>query len=91
MVTSSLMAISPAQCRAARGFLGWSQEQLAEKAGVAIVTVNQFEAGKSASRRATVEVIRLALEAAGLSFLDADSNGGPGVRLRQADPTPGGA
>ena len=71
---------TPAQCRAARGLIGWNQQELAEKAGVGIVTVHQLEAGLSRPRRATLDVIRRALEAAGVEFID-ENGGGPGVRL----------
>jgi predicted transcriptional regulator len=69
------------QCRAARGLLAWSQQQLAQKAGVGVVTVHQVEAANIKPRRATLQVIRRAFEAAGVAFIDADG-GGPGVRLR---------
>ena len=36
---------APVQCRAARGLLAWTQYDLAEGAGIGIVTVHQFEAG----------------------------------------------
>ena len=69
---------TPGQCRAARGLLGWSQEELARRAGVGIVTVYQLEAGISQPRRATLDVIRRSFEVAGVEF----TNGGqPGVRL----------
>ena len=74
--------ITPAQCRAARGLLDWSQQKLADQAGVGIVTVRKLEAGAAQSRRATMEVIKRALEAAGVVFLD-ENGGGPGVRLRK--------
>jgi transcriptional regulator with XRE-family HTH domain len=74
--------ITPAQCRAARGLLDWSQQQLADRAGVGIVTVRQLEAGETQSRRATLEVIKRAMEAAGVEFLE-ENGGGPGVRLRK--------
>ena len=79
---------SPAQCRAARGLIGWNQHELAEKAGVGIVTVHQLEAGLSRPRRATLDVIRRALEAAGVEFID-ENGGGPGVRLRKRQPKKG--
>ena len=72
--------ITPAQCRAARGLLDWSQQDLADRAGVGIVTVRQFEAGVHEPRRATVQVVKQAFEAAGVEFLD-PSNGGAGLRL----------
>jgi transcriptional regulator with XRE-family HTH domain len=74
--------ITSAQCRAARGLLDWTQQELSDRAGVGIVTVRQFEAGMNEPRRATVDVIRRALEAAGVEFID-ENGGGPGVRLRK--------
>ena len=76
-----LVMITPAQCRAARGLLDWTQQNLADRAGVGIVTVRQVEAGVSEPRKATLEVIRRALEGAGVEFID-ENGGGPGVRLR---------
>src|SRR6202043_1968283 len=73
--------ISPAQCRAARGLIDWTQQQLADAAGVGIVTVRQFESGAAEPRRSTLEVIARALNAAGVEFID-QNGGGPGVRLR---------
>jgi hypothetical protein len=46
------------------------------------VTVHQLEAGLSEPRRATLDVIRRALEAAGVEFID-ENGGGPGLRLRK--------
>jgi transcriptional regulator with XRE-family HTH domain len=74
--------ITPSQCRAARGLLDWTQQELADKARVGIVTVRQLEAGTNQPRRATLEVIRRCFEAAGIEFIDEDG-GGPGVRLRK--------
>ena len=74
--------ISPAQCRAARGLLDWSQQDLAREAEVGIVTIRQLEAGSNQPRRATLVVIRHALEAAGVEFID-ENGGGVGVRFRR--------
>ncbi len=75
--------MTPAQCRAARALLDWSQQQLADAAGVGVVTVRQLEAGSSQPRRATMDVLRRALEAAGVQFIDAgDVPEGSGVVLR---------
>jgi transcriptional regulator with XRE-family HTH domain len=74
--------LTSAQCRAARGLLDWSQQALAEKAGVGVVTVRQLEAGLHEPRRATLDVVRRCLEAAGVEFID-ENGGGPGVRLRK--------
>jgi predicted transcriptional regulator len=75
--------LTPAQCRAARGLIDYSQMELAERAGVGIVTIRQLEAGVHAPRRSTLDVVRRALEAAGVEFI-AENGGGPGVRLRKA-------
>ena len=69
------------QCRAARGLLDWSQQDLSVRAGVGIVTVRQIEAGRTEPRRATLLVIKQAFERAGVEFIEGNG-GGPGVRLR---------
>jgi transcriptional regulator with XRE-family HTH domain len=74
--------ITSSQCRAARGLLDWTQQELADRAGVGIVTVRQFEGGLNEPRRATLEVIGQALQAAGVEFIQ-ENGGGPGVRLRK--------
>jgi len=74
--------VTPAQCRAARGLLDWTQQDLAERAGVGIVTVRQLEADSNEPRRATLEVVKQALERAGVDFID-ENGGGPGVRMRK--------
>jgi transcriptional regulator with XRE-family HTH domain len=79
--------LTPAQCRAARGLIGWSQQDLAKNAGVGTVAVHQLENGTSQPRRATLDVIKRAFEAAGVEFID-ENGGGAGVRLRKASGTP---
>ena len=74
--------ITATQCRAARALLDWSQQELADRARVGIVTVRQLEGGKTQPRRSTLDVIQRALEAAGVEFID-ENGGGPGVRLRK--------
>jgi transcriptional regulator with XRE-family HTH domain len=74
--------ISSAQCRAARGLLGWSQIDLAKQSGVGTVAIHQLESGSSQPRRATLDVIRRAFELAGVEFID-ENGGGAGVRLKK--------
>lgn len=74
--------ITPAQCRAARALLDWSQQQLATAAQVGVVTVRQFEGGAVHPRPATLAVVQRAFEAAGVAFIAANG-GGPGVRLQR--------
>jgi predicted transcriptional regulator len=56
--------------------------ELADRAGVGVVTIRQLEAGIHAPRRSTLDVVRRALEAAGVDFID-ENGGGAGVRLRK--------
>jgi transcriptional regulator with XRE-family HTH domain len=77
--------ITPAQCRAARGLIDWSQKQLADAARVGVVTIRQLENAAAQPRRATADVIRQALETAGVIFVE-ENGEGPGVRLRKAKP-----
>ena len=76
--------ITASQCRAARGLLDWSQQELAYKAGVGVVTVRNLEANAHAPRRATLEVLKQCLETAGVEFI-AQNGGGPGVQLRKPE------
>ena len=74
-----ISATLPGQIRAARALLGWSREQLSEKASVAVRTLNRVETGEGEPQRRTLSAIRTALEAAGVEFTNGDA---PGVRLR---------
>lgn len=80
--------LTPAQARAARALLGWSQKELATNAGVAEATVTQFERGNRSPSRAVAWAMRLVLENAGVEFIAAGTSsaadGGEGVRLRCA-------
>ena len=73
--------MEPAQCRAARALVNWSQDHLADLAGVSVTTIRNFERGASVPVRNNLAAIRAALEATGVVFIDEDG-GGPGVRLR---------
>jgi transcriptional regulator with XRE-family HTH domain len=76
------MRLTPQQCRAARGLLDWTQEELAERAKVSRSTVRGFENGQHELHRGSAAVIRGALEAAGVILIEGDEEAGPGVRLR---------
>ena len=58
------------QLRAARGLLGWSQAELAARAGLSLPTVKRVEAGTGprVSDEARAKLQR-ALEAAGVEFI----------------------
>lgn len=71
------------QIRAARALVRMGQAALAEASGVSEPTVKRLEkmAGPIKANTGTENAIRTALEAAGVIFIDADTQG-PGVRLR---------
>ena len=87
-------AISPAQCRAARALLGWTQTTLAELSGLARKTVADFEAGGRSVRFRSRRDIALAFDSAGIEFIwntdrlveaDRPQRGGEGVRRAQLE------
>jgi transcriptional regulator with XRE-family HTH domain len=71
-------ALSPAQSRAARGLLGWSEADLAAKVGLDAQFVRDFEAGYGDPPSGQIEALRSALCAAGAAFDEAPNTG---VRL----------
>jgi predicted transcriptional regulator len=75
--------MTPAQCRAARALVDWTQGDLARSAEVGEVTLRQFERGATEPRRAILKALRDALEQAGVKFIEPNKGGGPGVRLRE--------
>lgn len=82
--------MTPAQCRAARGLIDWTQTRLAEAAGISLSTVRDFETGKRRPIRANVLAITSAFEAAGVMLLSEEGTSGAGVRWtnRGADNLP---
>lgn len=78
------MIMSTDQCRAARGLLGWSAEELAIAAKIGVATVRRFELGEQV-RASSVTAMVAAFQTAGLAFISAGergSIGGEGVRLK---------
>lgn len=63
--------------------LGWSREDLAEAARVGHRTIVDFERGARQPYERTVRDLEAALEAAGIEFLIADCEKGPGLRLNR--------
>lgn len=63
------MYITVQQFRAARGFLGWSQQELAARARVSRGVVAGFELGTSSPQPRVMEDLVEAFEAAGIVFL----------------------
>jgi transcriptional regulator with XRE-family HTH domain len=77
--------MTPAQCRAARALIDWTQKDLGRSASVGEVTIRQFERGATSPRRAILAALRRALEESGVKFI-IGKGGGPGVRLRANNP-----
>jgi DNA-binding XRE family transcriptional regulator len=69
-----------AQCRAARALLGWSQKDLAERAGVRVLALRRFESGATDPRASTRDRIEKALLDAGIELIEDD---GVGVKRHQ--------
>lgn len=80
----SIRKVSIRQVKAARALLGWSQDELASRSGVAVPTVKRLEAGEGdlGGRATTSARLVEALEAAGVLFIEPNGEG-PGVRLRK--------
>jgi predicted transcriptional regulator len=74
------MPITPAQCRAARGFLEMDQVVLADGANVSRNVIIDFEKGRRVPNRNNLAAIQRVLEEAGVEFTNGDA---PGVRLKK--------
>jgi transcriptional regulator with XRE-family HTH domain len=74
--------MTPEQCRAGRGWLDWSQAELASEAHVSLSTVRDFEKGRRVPIANNREAIRAALEKAGVGFsfvMDGDEKKACGI------------
>jgi transcriptional regulator with XRE-family HTH domain len=72
--------ITPRQIRAARALLGWSQQELADKAIVSLNALARLERGTVDARMSTLAAVEKALIKAGVELLSAGEKG-EGVRL----------
>ncbi len=73
--------VTPRQIRAARALLGWSQQELADKAIISLNAVTRLERSEVDPRMSTVSALERALRKAGIEFLAEGPNWGEGVRL----------
>jgi predicted transcriptional regulator len=74
--------VTPREVRAARAFLGWTRQRLADRAIVSLNSVIRLEQGVVDPRASTVNAIRRALERGGIEFLSLQETG-EGIRVRQ--------
>jgi transcriptional regulator with XRE-family HTH domain len=72
------MTFTPAQCRAARALLNWTQEDLVRECKITKKTIADFERGATSPRSQTLIQIIAAFEAAGIEFIN---GGSPGARI----------
>ena len=77
--------ITNLQIRAARALLGWSQQRLADEAGLSAITVKRLEASEEIfqARFDTVMKVKAAVEAAGVVFRTDEEGLIHGVSLRR--------
>ncbi len=76
--------IAAEQIRAARALLKWRAQDLADRAGLTLRTIQRFEneTGIPSSRTKNLMNIRQVLEDAGVVFIDQSEESGPGVKLK---------
>jgi transcriptional regulator with XRE-family HTH domain len=77
--------MSPEQSRAARGWLGWSQTELADRASVSLSTVRDFENGHRIPITNNLDALRRAIEEAGVRLLFLDDGKPAGITIGDAD------
>jgi transcriptional regulator with XRE-family HTH domain len=56
------------QARAARAFLGWSQHELGDAAGLSFETIRNFERDDQSATKKSITAIRTAFHDAGVEF-----------------------
>jgi len=78
--------MSPEQCRAARGWLGWTQQELARRAGVGLSTVRDFEKGERTPIAQNLAAMRRAVEAAGIQLVFSESGEPSGIGSQAPSP-----
>jgi transcriptional regulator with XRE-family HTH domain len=76
--------MSPQQSRAARAWLGWSQVELAKRAGVSLSTVQDFERGQRTPIANNIAAMRRVIEAAGIRLLFDQSGNAAGIARQDA-------
>lgn len=75
--------LEPIQVKLARVALGFGVRELAEAASIAPSTITRFESGKGGMQARTLDKIQRVLERGGVVFIEADKDGGVGVRLKR--------
>ena len=78
--------ITARQSRAARALLGWTQQELADKALVSLTALKRLESEKDLRvYESTEDQVRRVFEDAGITFLHSDKGEGVLVDLNKAE------
>lgn len=67
------------QSRAARGWLGWSQTELATRANISLSTVRDFENEHRSPTANNLAAMRRAIESAGIALVFRDDGSAAGI------------
>ena len=76
------MHVTAAQCRSARAYLGWTAADVAQAAGIGIMTVKRLEGGQPVNA-ASITKISTAFATGGVTFIaagESSPDGGEGFR-----------
>jgi hypothetical protein len=60
--------VTPAQCRASRGYLDWTQQRLSAASGLSLSLIKDFESGLRVPHTANQARLKATLEQAGIVF-----------------------
>jgi transcriptional regulator with XRE-family HTH domain len=78
--------LTPEQCRAARAWLSWTQQELATKSEVGLSTLRAFELGHRAPIRANLTALQRTLEAAGIRLEFSEDGRPTGIAIDDTRP-----
>jgi transcriptional regulator with XRE-family HTH domain len=77
--------LTPEQSRAARGWLDWSQDDLAKRASVSLSTVRDFEKGRRTPIANNLDAMARALHSAGIDLVFDQGGQATGISARPSD------
>ncbi|MBU1312667.1 MAG: helix-turn-helix transcriptional regulator [Alphaproteobacteria bacterium] len=77
--------LTPALCRAARGLLDWTQQQLSDASAVSRSTIRDFEGARHGLHKSTAVQLRRTFESAGVMFTQT-AGCGPGLCSGPSEP-----
>jgi ribosome-binding protein aMBF1 (putative translation factor) len=78
--------MSPEQCRAARAWIGWSQQDLAKRAKVGLSTVKDFENHSRTPIANNLAAMQSALETGGIRMTFGPKDGPLGIEMGAEKP-----